>query len=180
MPALSEKHIQLLGPPVLPFERSDTKTFDLDDLKSRGEAHNDEFQYAIYNGIDDGRPTTPYLEVTIEEKESERILKGRKFKRKCYLWVIDETSIKIILEKTPNILRGSSISNKNYVCHSNITGCNPALAGGEMYFCEDGNIYMNFASDRYGYRGRDERKQNLISVMEHMLYKNIVLLKDFF
>lgn len=180
MPALTEEHIALLGPPVLPFERSNKPPFDIDDLRSKGEAHNDEFQYAIHNGIDNGLPT-PYLEVTIEERDEKRILEGRKFKEKCYLWVIDTTSVKIILERTPNVLRGAAVRpSKGIVCHTNITACEPALAGGEMYFCEDGNIYINFASDRYGYRGSDERKKRVIEVLEYMQYKNIKILKEFF
>lgn len=180
MPALNEQHIALLGPPVLPFERSLNKVFDIEDLKSKGEAHNDEFLYAVHDGIENGLPTTPYLEVTVEERDKHRILEGRKFKEKCYLWVIDSVSIKIILERTPNALRGAVIPSKRFVCHTNITACHAVLTGGEMYFCEDGNIYINFASDRYGYRGPDERKKRVIEVMEYMKYKNIKILKDYF
>lgn len=181
MPALTEEHIKILGPLIDPFERSpDKPPFDIEVLKERGEAHNDEFTYAIHNGIENGLPTTPYLELTIEERDKYRILEGRKFKEKCYLWVIDSVSIKIVLENTPNVLRGAAIPKKPFVCHTNITGCQKALTGGELYFCEDGKIYINFASDRYGYRGADERKKRVIEVMEHMEYKNIQILKDYF
>src|SRR6185436_18849228 len=97
-----------------------------------------------------------------------RILEGGKFLEKCYLWIIDAVSIKIMLELTPNVLRGTAIPQKPYVCHTNITGCQKAITGGEMYFCEDGNIYINFSSDRYGYRGADKRKERVIEVMEFM------------
>jgi hypothetical protein len=136
--------------------------------------------YAIHNGIDDGRPTTPDLTLTIKERDEYRILEGGKYLEKCYLWIIDDVSIKIIWEKTPNVLRGAVIEKKPYVCHTNITGCQKAMVGGEMYFCEDGNIYMNFSSDRYGYRGDDNRKKRIVEVMEHMRYKNVMLLKEYF
>jgi len=181
MPALTEEHIKILGPLINPFERNLEKPpFDIEVLKARGEAHNNAFTYAIHNGIDNGLPTTPEKILTTQERDEYRILEGRKYLEKCYLWVIDEVSIKIMWEKTPNILRGAAIPEKAYVCHTNITGCQKALAGGEMYFCEDGNIYINFSSDRYGYRGTDERKKRVIEVMEYMEYKNIQLIKEYF
>ncbi|HMG14230.1 MAG TPA: hypothetical protein VK590_02215 [Saprospiraceae bacterium] len=180
MPALTKEHIQILGPLIDPFERSREKTFDLEELKERGEVDNSEFIYAIYDGMDNGLPTNPKLILTIEERDKFKILEGGKYFEKCYLWVIDNVSIKIMLENTPNVLRGSAIPQKPYVCHTNITGCEKAMAGGEMYFCEDGNIYLNFSSDRYGYRGDDKRKTKIVEVMEYMKYKNIILLKEFF
>ena len=178
MPALTEEHIKILGPLINPFERSPNKPpFNIEVLRERGEAHNDEFSYAIHDGIDNGRPTTPDLILTVQERDENRILEGGKFLEKCYLWVIDEISIKIMWELTPNVLRGAAIPQKPYVCHTNITGCQKALAGGEMYFCEDGNIYINFSSDRYGYRGTDERKNKVIDAMEFMQYKNIKIIE---
>lgn len=180
MPALIEKHIAVLGPLIEPFERSPKKVFDFEDLKNKGESHNEEFGYAIHNGIDNGLPSNPTLKLTIQERDEFRILEGGKCLEKCYLWVIDNVSIKIMWEKTPNVLRGESIPTKPYVCHTNITGCQKAFIGGEMYFCEDGNIYVNFLSDRYGRPETDAKKQMVIEAMEHMKYKNVKLLKEYF
>ena len=178
MPALTEEHINILGPLIDPFERSPNKPpFNIDVLKEIGEAHNEEFVYAIHDGINNGRPTTPDLILTVKERDENRILEGGKYLEKCYLWVIDDVSIKIMWELTPNVLRGAAIPQKPYVCHTNITGCQKALTGGEMYFCEDGNIYINFSSDRYGYRGIDQRKNRVIEVMEFMNYSNIQIIE---
>ena len=178
MPILTEEHIGILGPPINPFERSPNKPpFDFEKLMEIGEAQNDEFAYAIHDGFNNGRPTTPDLILTIHERDLNRILEGGKYLEKCYLWIIDDVSIKIIWELTPNVLRGAANPNKPYVCHTNITGCGKALTGGEMYFCEDGNIYINFSSDRYGYRGTDERKKRVIEVMEFMKYNNIKIIE---
>lgn len=174
MPALTEEHKSVLGPLILPFQRSPEKTIETH-LRV-GESHNDEFLQFIHNGIDNNYPE-PFLPLTKKELEEHQILKGGKFLDKCYLWVIDEISIKIILELTPNTKRGKEQPKKAYVCHTNITGCKEAFIGGELYFCEDENIYINFQSDRYGRPETEEKKQMVVKAMEHMLYKNIVIIK---
>lgn len=171
MPALSSDHIQVLGPLIQPFERSLNKT--IDDLKP-GEGHNSEFLNKIHDGINNHKPE-PYHEITLEELKFYRIMDGGSYPEKCYLWVIDAVSIKMIWEKTMNVRRGEAIPEKMYVCHTNITGCNPAYLGGELYFCQDGNIYVNFKSDRYGRPETEEKKRMAIQYMEYVGYKNLVL-----
>lgn len=175
MPAITEKHKKILGPLISPFYRSPEKT--LETHLRKGEGSNDEFQDYIHDGIDNGYPN-PFLQITIEERDENRILEGGKFLEKCYLWVIDEVSIKIILELTPNTERGEEQPTKAYVCHTNITGCKDAFIGGELYFCEDGTIYINFSSDRYGRPESEEKKKMVITAMEHMKYNNIIILKN--
>ncbi|MCF8451726.1 MAG: hypothetical protein K9G42_00910 [Pedobacter sp.] len=177
MPALTEHHAKILGPLISPFERSSMKA-----LKTHlraGEGHNKEFMYAIHDGIDNHKPTTPYVELSIEERDEHGVLNGIKYFPKCYLWVIDKISLKIMYENTPNILRGEEIPDKPFVCHTNITGCEKAYIGGEMYFCEDGCIYINFISDRYGWPETDEKKLMAIEVMEFHGYKNVKMLKGY-
>ena len=171
MPALSNHHIAVLGPLITPFERSPDKS--MDDLKP-GEGHNNEFLNQIHDGIDNHNPE-PYFEVTIEEFTQYRIMDGGSFPDKCYLWVIDNVSIKMIWEKTRNERRGETLPKKKYVCHTNITACEPAFIGGELYFCEDGNIYVNFKSDRYGRPETDEKKQMAIQYMNDVGYTNLVM-----
>jgi hypothetical protein len=178
MPALTQHHIDVLGPLIAPFERSPEKT--LESHLKPGEEHNEEFLYALHIGINNGKPTTPYTELTIEERDTYRILEGGKLLDRCYLWVIDEVSIKIMYEKTPNALRGAELPKKAFVCHTNITGCQKAFIGGEMYFCEDGNIYINFASDRYGRPETEEKKLMAKEVMEFLKYKNVEILKEYY
>ena len=37
-----------------------------------------------------------------------------------------------------------------YICHTNLTGAGTAYVAGEVLFGEDGIIYVNHFSDRYG------------------------------
>ncbi|MDC8001139.1 hypothetical protein POV26_08825 [Aequorivita todarodis] len=172
MPALTKQHIEVLGPLIKPFERSSKKP-ELKRIRP-GEGHNEEFLPYIHDGINNHKPE-PYYELTIQELEENRIMDGFKLLEKCYLWVIDDVSIKIIWEKTLNVLRGEELPKKMYVCHTNITGCKPAYIGGELHFCENGNIYVNFASDRYGRPETEEKKQMAIQYMKDCGYKNVIM-----
>jgi len=101
-------------------------------------------------------------------------MEGGKLLDKCYLWVIDDVSIKIIWEKTSNVRRGEELPDKPFVCHTNITGCAPAYIGGELYFCADGNMYVNFASDRYGRPETEAKKLMAIQYMRDVGYNPIM------
>ena len=175
MPKLTDKHISVLEPLIQPFERSPTKSIDKD--LHEGEKHNDEFLLLIHNGIENHQPTQ-YREITTQELIEHRILEGNSYRDKCFLWVIDNDSIKIIWEGTTNFLRSSI--DKPFVCHTNITACARAYIGGEMYFCEDGNIYVNFKSDRYGRSETEEKRKMAIDYMEFVGYKNIKRTIDLF
>jgi len=172
MPALNEKHISALKPLIDPFERSPSKNINNDLFE--GEKHNDEFLPFIHDGIDNNKPKQ-YCEITIEELIEHKILNYGSFSDKCFLWVIDEISIKIIWEGTPNVLR--SPIGKPYVCHTNITACGKAYLGGEMYFCEDGNIYVNFKSDRYGRPQTEAQKEMAIQYMQDVGYRNVKIIE---
>ncbi len=173
MPALTKKHTTVLEPLIKPFERSPNKTIE-NDIRP-GEDHNNEFLGAIHNGINNRRPK-PFHQLTIRELEDNRIMDGLgKVLEKCYLWVIDEESVKIIWEKTMNIRRKEGNPQKPYVCHTNITGCKPAYIGGELFFCEDGNIYVNFASDRYGRPENEDKKKMALQYMRDCGYKNVIM-----
>jgi len=176
MAALDQNHILVLSPLINPFDRSPTKKLATHLLK--GETHNDEFLESIHDGINNHNPQ-PYYELTVEELNTNRVAEGSKFFPKCYLWVIDDTSIKIILESTPNTKRGEELPNKPFVCHTNITGCKPAYIGGELHFCENGIMYVNFSSDRYGRPETQEKKQMAIQYMRDVGY-NAVITPDFF
>lgn len=176
MPVLSQEYIEILGPLIVPFERSPNKS--LEDNLEIGEGHNDEFLAKIHDGRDNDYPT-PFLELTVEELHKHRITKGGAFPDKCYLWIIDSVSIKLIWEKTPNYRRGEGNPDKPFVCHTNITGCEPAFIGGEMYFCQDGNTYVNFKSDRYGWPETKEKKVTAVMYIREVGYKNVILIDPF-
>ncbi|THD32439.1 MAG: hypothetical protein DI588_07425 [Flavobacterium johnsoniae] len=171
MPALTPQHKAKLCPLIEPFERSSNKSIDTHLFE--GEEHNDEFLPFIHDGIENNKPKQ-YCEITVEEVQKYNILNYGSYPEKCFLWVIDDISIKIIWEKTPNVLR--SPIGKPYVCHTNITGCNKAYIGGEMYFCENGNIYVNFKSDRYGNTDSEEKKEMAVQYMKDVGYKNVILI----
>ncbi|MBS1732010.1 MAG: hypothetical protein JST02_01820 [Bacteroidetes bacterium] len=172
MPALNNTHIAILQPLINPFDRSPDKTIE-NDLKE-GEGHNDEFLQFIHDGIENN-PPIQFTQITIAELNEYGILRGGSHRPKCFLFVIDSVSIKIIWEGTRNTLR-SSIG-KPFVCHTNITACSQAYIGGEMYFCEDGNIYVNFKSDRYGRPETEEKKQMAIQYIRDVGYQNVILIE---
>jgi hypothetical protein len=167
MPTLSKEEKEALHPIISPFERSD-KVEESRVLKE-GETHKDEFQDYIHDAIDDHRPVSNYIELTVEEVEIYIKVKGR-YQEKCFLWVIDDTSIKMIREKTRNVLRTLA---PEYVCHTNLTGGGKAFVGGELFFGEDGSIYINPFSDRYG-KPSPQQWQTALNYFRRVGYENIV------
>lgn len=176
MPVLQEHHIIELSPLKEPFEGNARKSI-ADLLK--GEEHKDEFIEFIYDGKDNKNPKQ-FVELSIDERGKNNIDKGGKYPEKCFLWVIDSTSLKIMWEKTPNEKRKQSRPDRPYVCHTNITGAEKAYIGGEMYFCEDGNIYVNFSSDRYGVAASEQNKKMAIQYIKDCGYKNVINTEDNF
>lgn len=151
MAALTEEEIKLLGPIIEPFARSKKPP---DQKKPKvGEKEIEEFKEFILDGIRDGKP--PQY-VFLDENEIEQLKNDpanfrsnnrNAYREKCFLWVIDSTSIKIVREKTRNRKR---THDPEYVCHTNLTGAGLAFIGGEMFFDKDFNVYVNYFSDRYG------------------------------
>jgi len=172
MAYIQEHHKEVLGSLIEPFERNKRKSFKTH-LKI---GEKEEFTELIHPGNKNNPP--PQLNektvLTSEELIQNNILNGGSFSEKCFLWVIDELTVKMIWEKTPNELRSAAVPERPYVCHTNITGCGKAYLGGEMYFCEDNNIYVNFRSDRYGNPETKEKKQMAIQYMKDCGYKNII------
>lgn len=174
MPELSRIHVIGLQPLIEAFEGHPSKTPKTHLLD--GEKHNDEYLEVIYDGKDNQMPTqfSDELLVTDVEIEHYKIDKGNPYPAKSFLWVIDERSVKILWEMTPNSLRGAVRPDRPYVCHTNITGNGKAYIGGEMYFCQNGTILINFSSDRYGVVASEEKKNMAIQYFQDCNYKNIV------
>jgi hypothetical protein len=143
MAYLTQAEKNLLGPIIEPFERSN-KSPDRKVIKD-GEREKEEFLDFIHDAYQDDKPPK-YVVLNTEEIEI-MISNGGRYREKCFLWVIDETSIKIIREKTRNVKR---THDPECVCHTNLTGAGKAYVGGELFFGEDGNVYLNPFSDRYG------------------------------
>ena len=175
MSAFTPEEIEGLGGLIAPFEESKKSPEDLD---LSGEIEKDVCEAFIHDGRKNGKPKHHYVELTIDEVTKLRQDKNIRFPEKAFLWVIDEESIKIVREKIANTARSHK---PEYVCHTNLTGYGKAFAGGEMFFCEDGKIYVNWLSDRYGgerlFRG--ERWQTVLSHFQRVGYKDLVNMEEF-
>lgn len=146
MAALTSSEKALLGRSVRAFGRLDAATIKAKDKRVRaGESDRAFIADRIHDAISNGEPRHAYIELNAEEIRLLR-LSGR-FKEKCFLWILDDVSIKIIREKTPNVDR---THDRDHVCHSNLTGDGEAYAAGELFFGQDGNVYISPFSDRYG------------------------------
>jgi hypothetical protein len=134
MPLPTKLQIENLGPNVMPFERRGNPQFKIQD----GEAITELFQNAVYDATEDSLP----LNVILVDKLN--ILNGDANDAK-YLWIINESGLRIILEQTVNPHAGRKV-----VCHTNLTGGELALQGGELWFDMQGHVYLNNKSGRYG------------------------------
>lgn len=175
MPNLEQEHINKLSPLIYAFEGHQNKKKETHLFE--GEKSNEEFLTFIYDGKDNQFPKQFHdgLFVTDEELETHKIDRGNSYRLKCFLWVIDNSSIKIIWEMTSNVKRGEYVFGKPFVCHTNITGeSGQAYIGGEMYFCKNGSIYVNFNSDRFGIVANEDKKLMAIKYMGDCRYKNII------
>ena len=170
MAALTQSDRDRLGPLIEPFGRS-KKDGDRRRLRD-GEVERDEFEKSIHDAINNGTPPAAAL-VTTEEVETHLKVAGR-FKEKAFLWVLDETSIKIIREKTRNVRR---THDPDCVCHTNLTGGSKAYLGGEIFFCEDGFVYVNHFSDRYG-APSNEQWMHAKQYFKRVGYQNLVDILD--
>ena len=137
------------GPLRAPFETSNKPP----EKKIIRDAHKirDAFEDRIHDARDDGHPAFPpsVAFATLEqiEKLIGNILEGRERRTICYLWVIDDLGIiNMLWEGIENL---SDLEEKA-VKHTNITGGAKAYHGGEAFFCEEGKLYVNNKSDRYG------------------------------
>lgn len=127
---LSDEWIERLGPAVFPFARSQFK-------RTVEEGEDIIFVDTILpiTGQNSIKPTTLPVSIITEDRPT----LGK------YLWIIDEQGLKVIPESTPN-----PYADRKVVCHTNITGGSPALQGGELWFGDDGSVYLNYKSGRYG------------------------------
>jgi hypothetical protein len=170
MPTLTTREKRLIGPLISPFQDSN-KTEQQKEMKD-GEFDRSAFEEFIHPGERDGKPSHRYAELTL--REIRKVMRTGRCPEKCFLWIIDETSIRLIREKIRNPTRQPP--KQGYICHTNITGWGTARAGGELFFGRDGRVYINPFSDRYGgdrlLRGR--RWPTIIQYFKRVGYKNLV------
>jgi len=169
MPALTDKEKRTLGKMVSPFEESD-KAADKKKIRA-GESHRDEFERFIHDAIENHRPIHRYVELTRAEIDS-YIKKTGRYQAKSFLWILDDVSIKIIRERTPNRRR---THDPEHVCHTNLTDGGNAFAGGEVFFGVDGSVYVNPFSDRYGGRRLTEKQwETILNYFRRVGYTTVI------
>ena len=139
------------GVPVLPFER---KPKGHGKKIKRGEDRPFGQERGTYIATENGHPPNAiYLSVKDFEILQGDCPKHRfTFERAKFLWVIDDFGLRMIWEYTRNSARRP----KRYVCHTNLTGGEKAYQGGELWFCKDGRVGINYFSDRYGAKTQDQ------------------------
>ena len=173
MAAPTPQQIQNLGPATMPFGRSKTKT--IDSLQRGAEDILYTEATGVYDATGNNEPAD-IVRITIEELEFVKT-KPNEIVAKKYLWVIRQNDMRIIPERIPNLKR----TRKQIVCHTNLTGEAEALQGGELYFCENGNLYINNSSDRFGCREDHELYATHIeAVLQYFrsVYQNVFYLYD--
>ena len=170
MPLPTEDEIKLFGPLIPPFGRNNRE----DKLKVI--AGGEDILYDIDDGAYDAtNNNTPSNCVYVNGEEFELLLKNcpayrDEFFEKKYLWVIGRFGLRFIKENTRNSARAGQ---KKYVCHTNLTGGGDAYQGGEVWFCEDERIGINYFSDRYG-ATTPAQWNAVIDHFRNVGYKNVV------
>ena len=145
MPPPPEHLVKRLGPAVEPFERIKDQQPSL--RVREGEAI--PFNSEIYDATDGGRPKD-VITVALDSINSND-------KHGRYLWVINENGLWMLLEAIVN-----TKAERGNMCHTNITGGEKALQGGEMWFDinfdNTQKVYINYDSGRYGATEDDQKK----------------------
>lgn len=172
MPKLTQEEKKLLGPLISPFGRNTRKPPE-ERVPKVGETDKTAFEHLIHNGEDNGEPLQ-FVTISVSDIEILKQMDG-KWAEKCFLWVIDEETIKIIREKNANRLRTHK---PEFVCHTNLTGNGEAYIGGEIYFCEDGRKFISFFSDRYGDPHSVEQWKTAKGYFEKVGYSPLVDILD--
>lgn len=160
MPLPTKLQIENLGPNVMPFERRANSQSKIQE----GESITELFQNAVYDATEDSLPSNVILSEKLD------ILNGNANKAK-YLWIIDESGLRIIPEQTVNPHAGRKV-----VCHTNLTGGELALQGGELWFDTQGYVYINNNSGRYG-ASTFKHREAILDYFRFVGYENIFQLK---
>lgn len=136
MPLPSDDQIARMGHLRAPFEHSS--------FGNRKVMPGEDILFSEYI-IDLSDGIIPYDRVVFENREMILEEALPKISQTRYLWIIDESGLKIILESIEN-----PHSERGKMVHTNITGGAKALQGGELWFGTDGRVYLNYKSGRYG------------------------------
>ena len=123
-----------------------------------GPGEDQQVSWAIYDASEDGRPDDIRLtdHAVIDETNK-------------YIWVITGTGLFMVFENTKGPNR-----NRSGLCHSNITGGKRAYQGGELCFCRDGSLVLNFRSGRYGAE-TDTQKAAVVDYFHAVGYQTAVV-----
>ena len=175
MPLPNNNEINLFGPLIQPFGRNNTKE-ESRKILERGEDIFYDLNMGTYDATSNGHPEDViFTEVANFELLIKDCGKYRDiYLEQKYLWVIGTWGLRMIRELTRNVARRP----KQYVCHTNLTGGLEAYQGGELWFCEDGRVGVNWFSDRYGATTIDQWNA-VLNHFERVNYTNLVELKKY-
>jgi hypothetical protein len=148
MPKLSADTFLKFGEMVNPYQRKNRLSPNAEPMSVDDEA--EKTLFASHNLSDDGLPEGVHL--ASEENTNNN---------DCYLWVIDNTGIKVLWEQT------HCESDRGYICHTNITGGEKAYHGGELWFVAGNKIILNHDSGRYDH-GTPEEKAAVKAAFESL------------
>ena len=81
-----------------------------------------------------------------------RDIEERNSDKTKYIWVIRNDSLPMILEKSKAV----EFLESRRATHTNLTGCEKAYCGGEVWFQSGKDIYISGASGRYTPRSSEE------------------------
>ncbi|WP_061216275.1 hypothetical protein [Leptospira santarosai] len=157
-----EEWIEKLGPEALPFTRANQHRTVTEEEKI-------DLSFFSFDAINDGSPE-PNLEFIYEEK-------GSFPESKKYIWLIylknGEINFRIIPDSYPNQAGINNYGRKN-VCHTNLSGGELALQGGECWWSESSKtMFVNNQSGRYPSE-TEAQFQAVIEFFKFVGYKNVV------
>lgn len=168
---LGDKIVKQLGGKVIPFQRFN-EIYKKNKQVGRGECDSFNNNVILIDHIEK-IPKQNRISENINEFNSDN---KDAIKKNRYLWIIDEDGFKIIFEQTKNLN-----SDREIVCHTNITEGKEAIQGGELWIVSDSKLFINNMSGRYDHTS-DEAFQEAINFIKKIGFDvvDITSVCDFF
>ena len=124
-----------------------------------------DFRYSNFDASADGLPPKVKKIDGLPKTKDQ----GLRYK---YLWIINNDGLFLQLEATPN-----PAAARGCICHTNLTAGAKAYQGGELWFHEDGTLYVNYSSGRYGAETKKQRN-GVLKYFGEVGYTKVKLMPD--
>lgn len=133
-------------------------------------------KFSPYDASDNKYPDGVVFASTLDEITLEKDLESQKKydeinERRKYLWVIIDDKILLAYEAT------TAPTPRGFLCHTNITGGEKAIIGGELWFLKNSDgtieIYLNFDSGRYKTIDADKQHPIVFKLFECVGYNKV-------